>query len=389
MRITLLHNVLNPHMVPVFEALGRTKDTELTVLYFAETEGDRTWAARAGVGFESAVLPSKTLNLFFAKDTLSFHWNPTLLRELARRRPDVVINSGWSSPTSWAAFASCRRRHIPHVLWAGSTEYEESWLRPLVKPLVRTMVAGSQGWVSYGTASARYLETLGAPKGAVVPSFHCIDNARFLSECAEAEHTVPALRARLGLEGKRVVLFVGRMVAVKGVDVLLEAFARGAPSDVHLVLAGDGPKRREWEAWAAERLAGRAHFVGGVRLEALAPYYLLADLFVLPSVSEVWGLVLNEAGLAGLPVIASDRCGAAEDLVRNGENGFVFPAGDVSALARALADALESPERTRTMGDASRRRVARCSPAGVAAALAEGARRAMDTSREPRYSEGA
>ena len=371
MRVLLLHNIINPHMTPAFEALGSMAGIELRVAYFAASEGDRTWASETQEGFQADLLPGRVVNLFLAWDTFSFHFNPGLTRYLRRLPWDVLINTGWSSWSHWVAFRECRRQRKPHVLWSGSTEHEVSWRRRLTAPLVRHMVRQSDGWASYGSASARYLQQMGA-RGPVRLAFHCTDNARFLRRYHEALPGRDERLRSLGLAGKRVVLFVGRLVQRKGAEELLQAFLRLANQhpDAALLIVGDGPMRSRLEA-ARSQAPGRIVLAGAAKFDDLAAWYQLGDVFVVPSHEEVWGLVINEACLAGLPVIATSCCGAAEDLVEEAVNGHLVPPGDIDALTRALDNLLADPERARNMGEQSRRLVAKCSPENLALALAE------------------
>ena len=123
-----------------------------------------------------------------------------------------------------------------------------------------------------------------------------------------------------------------------------------------LVLVGDGPQRPELEARAAG--GGVVRFAGFRNQSEMPRFYDLCDVFVLPSEHEPWGLVVNEVMNAGRPVLVSDHVGAGADLVVDGENGFVFPTGDVAALARALESVLRDPQRKREMGRRSLDRVA-------------------------------
>ena len=144
---------------------------------------------------------------------------------------------------------------------------------------------------------------------------------------------------------------------------LLDAFARANIPNSYLVFAGDGPERSNLERRATELgLADRVRFLGFLNQSQLPPAYCAADLFVLPSLFEPFGLVVNEAMLCGLPVAVSDRVGARFDLVRPDENGYVFPAGDVEALAAILRQILPDPEKMARMGAAARRRMEAWSP---------------------------
>jgi glycosyltransferase involved in cell wall biosynthesis len=159
------------------------------------------------------------------------------------------------------------------------------------------------------------------------------------------------------------VLFCAKLQRWKGPQDLLEAFARADVPNSYLVYAGDGPERSNLEGRATELgIAQRVRFLGFVNQSQLPAAYSAADLFVLPSLFEPFGLVVNEAMLCGLPVAVSDRVGAKFDLVLPGENGYVFPAGDVEALACILREILPDPEKRARMGAAARRRMETWSP---------------------------
>jgi glycosyltransferase involved in cell wall biosynthesis len=161
-----------------------------------------------------------------------------------------------------------------------------------------------------------------------------IDNERFAAGARFGSGERNALRARYGIAQDRVVIgFSGKLVDRKDPRTLLEAFGlMGHRDRAALAFIGDGPLRASLEAAAPEGV----HFVGFVNQADLPRHYAMCDLLALPSVFEPRGLVVNEAMACGLPVIASDRIGAVGDLVRDGENGFVFPAGDARALAERL-----------------------------------------------------
>jgi glycosyltransferase involved in cell wall biosynthesis len=162
------------------------------------------------------------------------------------------------------------------------------------------------------------------------------------------------LRAGRGFrEDDVVVLSVGRLVAEKGIDTLLRAVAKTGDARLRVVLAGDGPEANRLRALAAE-LGVQLTLAGNLPQEALAEQYVCADAFALLSLHETWGVVVNEAAASGLPLLLSDRVGAARDLVLPGENGFVVPAADVDAAAAALTERAADADRRSALGRRSR-----------------------------------
>jgi glycosyltransferase involved in cell wall biosynthesis len=185
---------------------------------------------------------------------------------------------------------------------------------------------------------------------------YAVDNAFFEKKAAEAAPHSAELRQTLGLEpGVPVILFASKLQTRKRCGNLLEAWLRLRADGVrgYLLIIGDGEERAALEASAkASVYAGDVRFLGFRNQTELPAYFALCSVFVLPSVQEPWGLVVNEVMDAERAVIVSDDVGCQPDLVQDEVNGRVFPAGDVAALAAALADVVGSPERARAMGAA-------------------------------------
>jgi glycosyltransferase involved in cell wall biosynthesis len=189
---------------------------------------------------------------------------------------------------------------------------------------------------------------------------YAVDNAAFAQRATEASATRKSLRAELGLEaGRPVVLYASKFMERKRPEDLVAAFAKIAAQPTarrpYLIMVGDGERKTSLQDMAKSLgIEPSVRFAGFRNQTELPRFYDLCDVFVLPSQLEPWGLVVNEVMNAGRAVIVSDQVGAAADLVRDGENGFIFPAGNADALAKALGDALADPERCRLMGERSR-----------------------------------
>lgn len=249
----------------------------------------------------------------------------------------------YADPTYVAAAALARARRVGYSLFVANTRFEqrpETRARELLK---RLMLRGARSLLVTGPLQREYALDY-APRARVVEIGNPVDPAR----------ATGAAPARERERDRAVLLFVGRLAAEKDLPTLLRAAAqlRSGGLDVSVAVAGTGPLEEELRR-LAERLEVPVEFAGFVSGNALAGLYAAADLFVLPSSSEPWGLVVNEAMHAGLPVIVSDHVGS-QPLVEPGINGDVFPCGDASALAERLAPFVRDTEQRARAGTAAR-----------------------------------
>jgi glycosyltransferase involved in cell wall biosynthesis len=342
MRIAVVMNMIAPYTTPVFERLNTHPDCELLVIYETPMEPDRKWRAEISLAFEHVVLDSRAFDLsrlaigsgFKTRFDTYLYVPKRPLAPLTRFRPDVVIGAGsgiWSSPANVAAFLARARRRWAFVPWWGSFRRKNpTWPRRLAEPWVRAFVRAADAWMAYGTRAARDLVELGADPGRTVIA--PIVAARTGPPVGAKDHRHP--------EGFRY-LFVGRLIERKGIDVLLDAFRRVDGGELWIV--GDGPLRSLAEAAAASdpRILVCGHLEG----RELADIYARASVLVLPSLYEVWGLVVDEALAHGVPAIATEEVGSAADLLDVGVNGLIVPPGSSERLAEAMrAVAQWSPE---------------------------------------------
>lgn len=289
-------------------------------------------------------------------------WNHGLPRALRRGGFDALWVHGYMrSYHMWAM--ACARRMGLIVL-----NRDEAWAHsaargPLKAAAGPTFFAALRrlchGWLVIGTANRDYYRARGMAPETMFAMPYAVDNDWFRVRAEAAATHRAALRAELGIaEGRPVVLFASKFVVRKRPGDLLDAFGRIARDPALrapvLVFVGDGELRASIEARAAALGLDAVRFAGFRNQSELPRFYDLCDVFVLPSLLEPWGLVVNEAMNAGRAVIASDQVGAAIDLVRDSENGFVFPAGDVAALADRLRRALADPALCHRMGERSR-----------------------------------
>ena len=304
------------------------------------------------------LLPASNWSLF-TQVRLGF----AVWRKLTGMNPRTVFVPGYYTLPGFAAAIWARVHRRKTVLMTESTqqdhrrsEWKESVKSFIIRRLFDYAIAG-------GKPHVRYLLALGFSEQRIRLNYDVVDN-EFFSEAATACR-------QSGVHGHLPsFLYVGRLAAEKNLTGLIGSYAlyRMAGGSWPLVIVGSGPLEQELKTQAAHSGFGDDIRFEGMRSSRQLPeYYASAGCFVLPSVREPWGLVVNEAMASGLPVIVSTRCGCAEDLVEEGANGFVFdPAVRGQLTERMLTiDSLPTQDRE-AMGRRSSEIVSRYSPDGWA-----------------------
>jgi glycosyltransferase involved in cell wall biosynthesis len=353
-RVTAVFPEPTPYRAPLLDRVAALPEVELTVVYAAVTVAGRTWRVdplHRAVFLRGARLPG-------AKKLLHHDYpvTPGIARALDAARPEVVVISGWSTFAAQAAIAWCRLRRVPYVLIVESHDEgpRPGWRRKVKGAVVPRVVGGASGALVTGTLARRSMVARGASPEHVRVFANTIDVEAFGEQAARLAGRRTELREELGAgPDDVVVLSVARLAPEKGLDVLIHAVAEAGDPRLLLVLAGSGPERERLEDLAKVRGA-RLALTGDLEWERIVEAYVAADVFALLSEREPWAVVVNEAAACGLPLVLSDRVGAAHDLLRDGENGFLLAAGDVDAAAVALGRLAADPPLRAAYGARSR-----------------------------------
>jgi glycosyltransferase involved in cell wall biosynthesis len=343
-----------PYRAPLLDRVDALPEVELTVIYAAETVAGRTWRVEPrhrAVFLRGVRVPGADRVLHH-----DYPVTPGIARALGQARPEVVVVSGWSTFTAQATIAWCRARDVPYVLVVESHDAgpRPGWRRRIKGAVVPRVVGGASGALVTGTLARRSMIERGAPPERVRVFANTIDVEEFGRQADRLAPRREELRATLGAESDDVVvLSVARLAPEKGHDALVHAVAEAGDPRLLLVLAGGGPERERLEELARVR-GVRVVFAGDLDWERIVETYVAADVFALLSEREPWAVVVNEAAACGLPLVLSDRVGAAHDLLHDGENGALVAAGDVDAAAVALRRLAADEELRRAYGARSR-----------------------------------
>ena len=271
--------------------------------------------------------------------------NPGLPARIAAFRPDAILLFGYAYSTHVRLLAWARLRRIP-LVFRGDSHFLGRPRPPLAtRALLRLLYRQFAAVTCVGAANRDYFTALGVPERKLFFAPHAVDHTLFDPACESHRASAASLRASLALApSTRVVLFAGKLLPAKQPRELLEAFLSLAPDDDALVFVGEGPEKDALVGRAGAAPARRVHFLPFANQTEMPARYLLADLFALPSrgLYETWGLAVNEAMHMGVPALVSDRVGCQQDLVTDGETGWVFRADDLAHLRAGLAHALSA-----------------------------------------------
>ena len=377
------------YQAPLLRRIAEDPDIDLTVFYGSDFstkafrdagfDGVIKWDVPLLNGYRYEFLPA-----IGRRDRLSF-WRPFnygLGKRLKAGQFDALWVHGYARWTHWVAMIMAKTQGTHVMVRDDATLVGRQ--RSLAKRVAKRVLflwlnILCDRFLAIGTMNREYYRRhgIGTERVSLVP--YAVDNAFFQAKAVAAAASREGLRASLGLENSRpVILYAGKMTETKRPADLLESYIRLSPDGSsepapYLLFVGDGRIRGSLEKRASSLGWNSIKFLGFKDQTELPRYYDLCNVFVLPSLYENWGLVVNEAMNAGRAVIVSDRVGCGPDLVKHGENGYIFRACSVGSLHQVLHDVTANSERCCIMGQKSLKIINRWSfdedLAGLKAAL--------------------
>jgi len=311
MRIAILTNILSPYRIPVYQELARLAG-DLKV-FISGYEDNRTWQIEENKEFEVKKTKGFVIKLWSKRfgfrrfDQKYLHIPLGTLWDLYKFNPDAVISSEMGVRTLLAWFYCVLSGKALAVQWEG-TIHTEKKIFALKNIFRRRFLAKFiPAWVSYGSTSTEYLISLGVPTKRIFEAFDCVDNSFFSRKSKPSIYIFP----------KPVLLYVGQFIPRKGLKEFFKAAAiiMKTGCKFSILLVGDGSQKSELKHIAQELRLENVVFHPFVQQNELPAIYQSADVFIFPTLEDVWGLVVNEALVSGLPVLCSKYAGCARDLV--------------------------------------------------------------------------
>jgi glycosyltransferase involved in cell wall biosynthesis len=383
-RIAYFHNECAPYRTEVFKGIAKLSNVNLKVYFGRYRSSNRKWNIKLDYGFNYEVLKeASSLRSLYSFDTKEDP-NPinlTFFFKLFREQYDVFIGGAPHYFGTIMTFLVSRIKKKPFVLFLEDVDFKgdemTSYLsrfrkKPLQAfkiPLIfvrfifsQLVLRNSNSYVVPGTATKEYLMRRGVPSFKIFTAFNAVNNKKIGKECTESlrKGNVEKLRRLLCSENKKIILSVAYLLEKKGLQYLIEACGQlnKKRSDISLVIVGEGEFKKNLEQLSAQT-GIETHFAGYVpdlvTFPDLVTYYLAADVFVLPTLRDVWGLVINEAMACGCPIVTTHEAAASKDLVKNGINGYVVDAKDVEKLRNAIEKILDDVTLKEEMKKASKK----------------------------------
>ena len=331
MKVLYITNLPAPYKIEFFSRLG--DKVELTVAYERKqaTNRDRKWVNdTARHSFKEIYLDG----LKVGADTSCSLKTIALIRN---GKFDRVIMNGFSSPTAMLAIAYMQFHNIKYgIMCDGMLPGKCNWLKNRLKNL---LISGADYYLSSNSITSQVLEYYGAKKNRIyLYPFSSVTSNEIIEERYEKE----VYKEKIGCAGKKVILYIGQFIHRKGIDILIEAYKKLANRQNHLILIGG-----MLPYGLSSELVENVTNIGFKKTEELENYYKAADVFVLPTREDIWGLVVNEAMAKGVPVVTTDRWSAGIAMIENGRNGYIVPVESVDQLASKIISALEHSEEMR------------------------------------------
>jgi glycosyltransferase involved in cell wall biosynthesis len=342
------------YQVPLLREIAKEPYIDLEVIYFSDFSirgyvdqkfGRKvTWDINLLDGYQHFFLGG----LFNKKITDVKLFSPLpigLKKKFLEEKYDVVLVQGWNNIGMVYATHLAKKIGAKVLMRCEATDHVDGsrgFKRTLREKVVKYLLDRTDLFMSIGHHNTNFYKKRGVPDEKIKMMPYCVDNDFFIKNSKDAD--LKALRTELNLkEGVPVILFASKFTKRKFPDLLLEAYSKLSCPRPYLLFVGDGELKENLLKKADENdLNLTVRFAGFRNQSELPGFYQLADIFVLPSINETWGLVVNEAMCAGCAIIATDQVGSAADLVEDGVNGFVVEARNILELRKALKECVEN-----------------------------------------------
>ena len=383
MKILIVHNQLWAHYKAIIfnelhKIISQNENDSFLVVQIASIEKSRKDLGDLDKSIHQ--YPYKLLHEGLLEEVGLFQRIKGILKAITEFKPDVVNLTGYYDIASWTVLFYCKLKGIKTILSNESTANDHA--RNGVKEYFKTLIIKQfDGYFNFGTLSENYILSLGINPQKMLVKKNCVDN-KVLKEIYLKHYPKRNEQQQLLNVAPKNFIFVGRLIDYKNLFNFLEAFhlaRQKSKENWGVIILGDGELKTDLQLFISNKNIQNVSFQSGVSWQQVPQYLALSNVLVLPSYSEPWGLVVNEAMACGLPVIVSEKCGCAIDLVKNGENGFIVEPNNIEQLTNLMLKFMNQEVDSEHMGLVSEQIIAEYSPKNVALEMYLGFKKTFQT----------
>lgn len=310
----------SPYRVEVFKGLAKEYDMLVVFDKMSDQNRNAAWFCK-NTGLNSISLLEEAGRMQFEKE----------LKQI--KKYDLVLAYDYHIKNAIRLEIDCIKNKVPYIMNLDGAFIRKNFIKNIIK---RYLVTHAAGYFASGNHAAEYFKYFGADENKIYyHPFTSLHADEVLKEpLSETEKT--RYKKKLGVDKSTMVLTIGQFIHRKGFDVLLEAWNKELDESCSLVIVGGGEEENQYRQYIADHNLENVQLVGFKQKEEIFEYYKAADLFVLPTREDIWGLVINEAMACGLPVISTNMCLGAVELIENGINGYIVPVNNSNELTEAM-----------------------------------------------------
>lgn len=358
MSILFISNIPSPYNLGYLEELGKLTKVIAIFERGASSERDESWKRINAVNFECIILSGMKIGVDMA-------YSPRIKAYIKKYRDYKIIIGNPASPTGMCAISYCKRKKIAYALQSeGGIPKNGKGVKEKFKS---SLISGANLYLSGMSIRNDYFLHYGAPRERIKQyPFTSLEKKDILEKLPDPSEK-EIIKKSLGINEERVIISVGRFIPVKGHDAFLEA-CRSLDSTIGIYLIGGEPTK-ELRGFVSENNMSTVHFIDFQEREKLNQYYKAADLFVLATRGDTWGLVINEAMANGLPIITTKKCVAGVELVENDVNGYLVDSDNIEQMRHSIETVIYDFDKCVRMGTESLKRIRRYSYEEMAATI--------------------
>ncbi len=366
-KVIIIHNIIAPYKIALFNELS-ILIPNMEVIFIAEKEKRRDW----NIDYTTINFPY-TLLFHGSIDSInSFAIAKKTWRILEKIRPETSIICDYSNIFGWVALMWAKKNQNKLIFWLDSTYDDKKHYFPK-EQIKQFFLRHFEAFLAPGVKTKHYLEYMKVDNSKKITTGYSVNNNFFIEQYQLYKDKRELLLNELGIKRKQNFIFIGRFAPEKNIFTLLKSFVEVKNNDWGLILLGDGPLKNEIISFIkTNRLENKVILPGFIQHNEIVKYFITSDVFILPSYSEPWGLVVNEAMLCRLPVIVSTKCGCQPELVKERVTGFAFEPNDELKLTKLMQGFVSGSYNIKSMGEASFTIVKEHSPSVIAQNIATG-----------------